>query len=38
MSIKETAKKGIEELPKDAVWEGIQECINFMSGVRKESS
>jgi predicted transcriptional regulator len=35
MTTKEIALKTIEQLPKDATWEDIQERINFVAGVRK---
>jgi predicted transcriptional regulator len=35
MTTKEIALKTIEQLPKDASWEDIQERINFVAGVRK---
>lgn len=35
MTIKEIAIKSIEDLPKGATWEDIQERINFMAGIRK---
>ena len=35
MTSKEIALKTIEQLPKDAPWEDIQERINFVAGVRK---
>jgi hypothetical protein len=35
MTAKEAAIKTIQELPKDASWEDVQERINFVAGVRK---
>ncbi len=35
MTTKEIAIKIIQELPKDATWEDIQERVNFIAGVRK---
>jgi predicted transcriptional regulator len=35
MTTKEIALKTIEQLPKDATWEDIQERINFVAGIRK---
>lgn len=35
MTIKEIAIKTIQNLPEEANWEDIRECINFVAGVYK---
>ncbi len=35
MTIKEIATEIIRQLPEDAIWDDIQDRINFVAGVRK---
>jgi predicted transcriptional regulator len=35
MKVKEIALETIRQLPDDATWDDIQECVNFVAGVRK---
>ncbi len=35
MTTKQIAIQTIQELPDDATWDEIQECIRFVAGVRK---
>lgn len=35
MTVKEIAMETILRVPVDATWDDIQECVNFVAGVRK---
>jgi predicted transcriptional regulator len=35
MTMKRIAIRAIRQLPEDATWEDVRECINFVAGVHK---